>query len=97
MFLLLSKYLKPLDEVERLMTEHRAFLDRFYREGKVVFSGPREPLRECRRAQAEPAGGQQQAARDEAAGQEKQRPRHRAAPVAVRRGSAMRPSRRISR
>ena len=43
MFLLLSKYLKPLDEVERLMPEHRAFLDRFYREGKVVFSGPREP------------------------------------------------------
>jgi uncharacterized protein YciI len=43
MFLLLSKYLKPLDEVERLMPEHRAFLDRFYREGKLVCSGPREP------------------------------------------------------
>ena len=43
MFLLLLKYIKPLDEVERLMPEHRAFLDRFYREGKLVCSGPREP------------------------------------------------------
>ena len=43
MFLLLSRYIKPLDEVERLMPEHRAFLDRFYREGKLVFSGPRDP------------------------------------------------------
>src|SRR3954447_23564120 len=43
MFLMLLKYIKPLDEVERLMPEHRAFLDRFYREGKLVCSGPREP------------------------------------------------------
>ena len=43
MVLLLLKYVKPLDEVERLMPEHRAFLDRFYREGKLILSGPREP------------------------------------------------------
>lgn len=43
MVLLLLKYLKPLDEVERLLPEHRAFLDRFYREGKLLLSGPREP------------------------------------------------------
>ena len=43
MFLLLSKYIKPLDDVERLLPAHRAFLDRFYREGKLVCSGPREP------------------------------------------------------
>jgi uncharacterized protein YciI len=43
MFLMLLKYIKPLDEVERLMPEHKAFLDRFYREGKLVCSGPREP------------------------------------------------------
>lgn len=43
MFLLLSKYIKPLDEVDRLMPAHRAFLDRFYREGKLVCSGPRDP------------------------------------------------------
>jgi uncharacterized protein YciI len=43
MVLLLIKYLKPLDEVERLLPEHRAFLDRFYREGKLILSGPRDP------------------------------------------------------
>ena len=43
MFLMLLKYVKPIDEVERLMPEHRAFLDRFYREGKLVCSGPRDP------------------------------------------------------
>jgi uncharacterized protein YciI len=43
MFLLLSKYIKPIDEVERLLPAHREFLDRFYREGKLVCSGPRDP------------------------------------------------------
>ncbi|HEX8694849.1 MAG TPA: YciI family protein [Longimicrobium sp.] len=43
MFILLSKYLKPLDEVERHLPAHREFLDRFYREGKFLASGPREP------------------------------------------------------
>ena len=43
MFLLVSKYLVPLEEVDAHLPEHRAFLDRFYREGKFVFSGPREP------------------------------------------------------
>lgn len=43
MFVLLLKYVKPLDEVERLMPAHREFLDRFYREGKFLCSGPREP------------------------------------------------------
>ena len=43
MFVLLSKYLKPLEEVDRLLPAHREFLDRFYREGKFVASGPREP------------------------------------------------------
>src|SRR3954454_3608700 len=43
MVLLLLKYVKPIDEVERLLPAHRAFLDRFYREGKLILSGPREP------------------------------------------------------
>ena len=43
MFLLVSKYLVPLEEVDARLPEHRVFLDRFYREGKFVFSGPREP------------------------------------------------------
>lgn len=43
MVVLLLKYVKPLEEVERLMPAHLEFLDRFYREGKFVASGPREP------------------------------------------------------
>ena len=43
MVLFLLRYVKPIDEVERLMPKHRAFLDRCYREGKLVFSGEREP------------------------------------------------------
>ncbi len=43
MVVLLLKYIKPLEEVERLMPAHKEFLDRFYREGKIVVSGPREP------------------------------------------------------
>jgi uncharacterized protein YciI len=43
MFLLLSRYLKSLDEVERWLPEHRAFLDRYYAEGLFIVSGPLEP------------------------------------------------------
>lgn len=43
MVLLLLKYVKPIDEVDRLMPGHRDFLDRFHRAGKLVLSGPREP------------------------------------------------------
>ena len=43
MFVLLLKYLKPMDDVERLAPAHREFLDRFYRQGKFIVSGPRDP------------------------------------------------------
>lgn len=43
MFLLLSRYLKPLDEVERWLPERRAFLDRHYAAGEFLVSGPLEP------------------------------------------------------
>jgi uncharacterized protein YciI len=43
MFVMVLKYLKPLDEVEKLLPEHKEFLDRFYREGKFIVSGRREP------------------------------------------------------
>src|ERR1700722_8146473 len=43
MFLLLSRYVKPLDEVERWLPEHRAFLDRHYAAGHFIVSGPLEP------------------------------------------------------
>lgn len=60
MFLLLSRYVKPLDEVERWLQEHRAFLDRHYAAGHFIVSGPLEPrvggvivTSEMERAQAE--------------------------------------------
>lgn len=43
MFLLLSRYVKPLEEVERFIPEHRAFLDRYYASGLFVVSGPMQP------------------------------------------------------
>ncbi|HYJ80367.1 MAG TPA: YciI family protein [Longimicrobiaceae bacterium] len=43
MFVLLLKYLKPLEEVDAHLPAHREFLDRCYREGKLICSGPREP------------------------------------------------------
>lgn len=43
MFLLLSRYVKPAEEIERVLPEHRAFLDRHYKNGLFVVSGPQEP------------------------------------------------------
>jgi uncharacterized protein YciI len=43
MFVMVLKYLVPLDEVEEHMEAHVRFLERFYREGKFIVSGRREP------------------------------------------------------
>lgn len=43
MFLLLSRYLKPVEEIDRVLPEHRAFLDRHYEAGDFLVSGPLEP------------------------------------------------------
>lgn len=43
MFLLLSRYVKPLREVDRWVNEHRAFLDRQYAAGRFIVSGPMQP------------------------------------------------------
>lgn len=43
MFLLLSRYVKPVDEIDRVLPEHRAFLDRYYKSGLFIVSGPQEP------------------------------------------------------
>ena len=43
MFLLLSRYVKPLYEVDRLLPAHREFLDRYYALGLFIASGPLEP------------------------------------------------------
>lgn len=43
MFLLLSRYVKPLDQVDRYIPEHREFLDRYYAKGLFLVSGPMQP------------------------------------------------------
>ena len=43
MFLLLSRYLKPTEEIDRVLPAHREFLDRYYRVGLFVVSGPLNP------------------------------------------------------
>ncbi len=43
MFLLLSRYLKPPEEVDKYIPEHREFLDRYYDTGLFIVSGPQRP------------------------------------------------------
>lgn len=43
MFLLLSRYLKPVDEIDRVLPAHREFLDRHYAAGDFLVSGPLQP------------------------------------------------------
>lgn len=43
MFLLLSRYVKTVEEIDRVLPEHRAFLDRYYKNGLFILSGPQEP------------------------------------------------------
>ncbi|HEV3153517.1 MAG TPA: YciI family protein [Candidatus Baltobacteraceae bacterium] len=42
-FLLISKYVKPLHEVDRVLPAHREFLQRFYDDGTFLVSGPLNP------------------------------------------------------
>ena len=42
-FLLISKYVKPLAEVERVLPAHREFLQRYYDAGMFIVSGPLNP------------------------------------------------------
>ena len=43
MFVLLNRYLKPLDEVDRVLPEHRLFQDEMYARGTFIVSGKLEP------------------------------------------------------
>ena len=43
MFVLLSRYLKPLDEVDRHLADHRAFLEKHYQAHRLLISGPQDP------------------------------------------------------
>lgn len=43
MFLILTKYVKPLSEVDQHLTAHRQHLAKYYAENKLVMSGPQQP------------------------------------------------------
>jgi uncharacterized protein YciI len=43
MFVLLNRYLKPLEEVDRVLPEHRRFQDDLYARGIFILSGRFEP------------------------------------------------------
>ena len=43
MFLILTKYVKPLSEVDTHVAAHRAHLAKYYAEGKLLMSGPQQP------------------------------------------------------
>lgn len=43
MFVLLLKYIKPLEEVDKELENHRKYLDKYYSLGKFICSGGRTP------------------------------------------------------
>ncbi|NLI12391.1 YciI family protein [Pelotomaculum propionicicum] len=43
MFILLLKYIKPLEEIDRLLENHIRYLEKYYEEGKFICSGRRNP------------------------------------------------------
>ncbi|NPU86271.1 MAG: GTP cyclohydrolase [Syntrophaceae bacterium] len=43
MVVITSQYVKPVEVLDALLSEHRAFLDVHYKHGKFVCSGPQVP------------------------------------------------------
>lgn len=43
MFILNSKYVKSLEEVDRYLEVHKAFLEKYYKSGHFICSGRKEP------------------------------------------------------
>jgi uncharacterized protein YciI len=43
MFIIDLHYLVPLSEIEKHVTDHRNFLDRYYAKNIFISSGPKEP------------------------------------------------------
>ena len=43
MFILVLTYQKPLSEVEKYLSEHRIFLDKYYENGNFIASGKQNP------------------------------------------------------
>lgn len=43
MFLVITTYKKPVEEIEKFLPAHSAFLDKYYESKQVIFSGRRNP------------------------------------------------------
>lgn len=43
MFLVLTTYAKPIEEIEKFLPAHSAHLDDYYKSKKIIFSGRRNP------------------------------------------------------
>ena len=43
MVIILGKYTKPMQVIDALLTEHREFLDKYYKNVKFICSGPQNP------------------------------------------------------
>ena len=43
MFLVLTEYLRPIEEIERFLPDHSVHLEKYYRLGKIIFSGRMQP------------------------------------------------------
>ena len=43
MFIINIEYTASLDRINEVVTEHRAWLDNYYRQGIFLFSGPKNP------------------------------------------------------
>ncbi len=43
MFIITVTYTRPLEEIDQHMNGHIAFLDKYYKAGKIIFSGKQQP------------------------------------------------------
>ena len=43
MFVVLLRYIKPLEEIDQVLEGHVQYLDKYYRESKFICSGRRNP------------------------------------------------------
>jgi uncharacterized protein YciI len=43
MYLVLVTYIKPIEDVDAHLANHRAYLDKFYSTGNLICSGPQNP------------------------------------------------------
>ena len=43
MVIMIVKYVKPIEEVDKYLLEHRAFLDEYYKRKKFICSGRQKP------------------------------------------------------